>query len=168
MPVQLVTQTIQLILAPVVLVTSIAIMINGMLQQYGAANDRLRALARERLQLLRTPEGTIARLDTQLDAFTTERIGEIDRQIPLLLRRHRQIHNAVLTEYSAVLVLVASMIVIALSAASRSGPLATAALIIFLMGTVMMLVGILLYAVEIRMSDDAVAFESRRVLQLGK
>lgn len=168
MSVQLVAQTIQLILAPVVLVTSIAIMIGGMLQQYSATNDRLRALARERLQLLRTPEGAIARLDRKLDDFTTERISEIDRQIPELLRRHRLIHNAVLTEYSAILVLVVSMIVIAISAATRSGPVATAALILFLAGTVTMLTGILLIATEIRISDSAVSYESQRVLMLGK
>ena len=168
MSVQLVTQTIQLILAPVVLVTSTAILLNGMLQLYSATIDRLRALAHERLQLLRTPEGAIARLDDKLDAFTTERISEIDRQIPQVMRRHTLIHNAVLTEYSAILVLVVSMIVIAVSAASRSGPVATAALILFLIGTVTMLAGILLFALVVRISDAAVSYESRRVLMLGK
>ncbi|MGH2515298.1 MAG: DUF2721 domain-containing protein, partial [Ktedonobacterales bacterium] len=152
MSVQLVAQTIQVILAPVVLVTSIAIMIGGMLQQYSATNDRLRALVRERFQLLRTPEGAIARLTDTRDAFSAERIAEIDRQLPQLLRRHRLIHNAVLTEYAAILVLVVSMIVIAISAASRSGSVATAALILFLLGTVTMLAGILLIAMEIRVS----------------
>jgi len=166
MSVQLVAQTIQATLAPVVLITSIAIMIGGMLQQYSATNDRLRALAQERLQLLRTPDGAIATLDSPLDAFTTERISEIDQQMPLLLHRHRLIHNGVLTEYCAILVLVASMIVIAISAATHSNP--TAALIVFLIGTVIMLAGILLVAMEIRISDDAVSFESRRVLTLGK
>lgn len=80
MAIQLVAQTIQVILALVVLITSIAIIIGGMLQQCSGTNDRLRALARERLQLLRTPEGAIARLDgAKLDEYTAERISEIDQ-----------------------------------------------------------------------------------------
>jgi cytochrome bd-type quinol oxidase subunit 2 len=168
MSVQLVAQTIQLILAPVVLVTSIAIMVSGMLQLYSNTNDRLRTLARERLQLLRTPEGAIARLDDKLDAFTTERLSEIDRQMPQLIRRHTLIHNAVLAEYAAILVLVISMIIIAISAATRSGPVATAALILFLIATVTMLAGVVLFAYVIRISNGAVSYEAQRVLMLGK
>jgi Protein of unknown function (DUF2721) len=140
-----------------------------MLQQYSATNDRLRALARERLQLLRTPEGAIAQLDgAKLDEYTTERIGEIDRQMPQLMRRHEIIHNAVLAEYSAILILVVSMVVIAVSAATRSSPTATAALILFLGATLAMLAGIALIASEIRLSKAAVSYEARRVLMLGK
>jgi uncharacterized membrane protein YphA (DoxX/SURF4 family) len=46
-------RTIQLILAPVVMVTACAILLAGLLSRFAALNDRLRLLARERLDLLR-------------------------------------------------------------------------------------------------------------------
>jgi hypothetical protein len=140
-----------------------------MLQQYSGTNDRLRALARERLQLPRTPEDAIARLDgAKLDEYTAERISEIDQQVPEPLRRHEIIHNAVLAKYFAILILVVSMIMIAVAAATCSGPTATAALVLFLGATLVMLAGIVLIALEGRFSNAAVSYEARRALMLGK
>ena len=50
-----VTRTIQLILAPVVMITACALLLNGLLSRYDALNARLRIMGRERLDLLRTP-----------------------------------------------------------------------------------------------------------------
>jgi Protein of unknown function (DUF2721) len=52
-------KTIQLILAPVVMVTACGVLLNGMLSHYAAINDRIRTLVGERLGLtLLTPPRT--------------------------------------------------------------------------------------------------------------
>ena len=53
---------------------------------YTSVGDRIRALTRERLDLLR--EGK--------SRFAGERLEEIDAQLPELLHRHRLIHDALL------------------------------------------------------------------------
>jgi hypothetical protein len=106
---------ISFVVAPVVMITSCAILIGGMLTQYGANNERLPALARERLDHLRMLGAMNSRLPPvtgsadapgpQLlaDTFTAERLREIDVQLPQLLRRHKHVHDALLTTYGAIL-----------------------------------------------------------------
>ena len=87
MDTQMIGQIIQFIVAPVVMISSCALILNGLLARYGAINDRLRLMTHERLELLRTDKN---------DPLTAERVSEIDRQIPILLHRHKQLHDAVL------------------------------------------------------------------------
>ncbi len=49
MNLDMVARTIQLVLAPVVMVTTAALILNGVLGRYSAVNDRLRVMALERL-----------------------------------------------------------------------------------------------------------------------
>jgi hypothetical protein len=168
MTVETIGRTIQLILAPVVMVTSCAILVGGMLTLYGNINDRLRALAHERLDLLRTPNGTLDSAAMASDSYQHERLYEIDGQLPGLLRRHEMVHNAVLATYAAILVFVLSMFVIAMAAILSSPALATMALVIFLLGTGVLLIAVLQIALQVRISNDAVQYEVRRVMGLGK
>src|SRR3954454_3663589 len=104
MNVETVARSIQLILAPVVMVTACAILLQGLVARYNALHDRLRAISRERLDLhYAGPGEDLERIG--------ERIREIDHQIPDLLQRHRLIQNSVLCVYSAVMVFIASMFV---------------------------------------------------------
>jgi hypothetical protein len=103
-----IAQTIQLILAPVVMVTACAILVGGIVSHYAAINDRLRTLTRERLDLLRGPNGALSSAFTSGDAFRTERLQEIDRQVPHLARRLDLIHHALLAVYGAILIFVLS------------------------------------------------------------
>lgn len=167
MTAQEIGQAIQTILAPVVIVTSCAILIGGMLTLYGATNDRMRALSRERLDLLRTSGGALSMTIAKPDEYTTERLIEIDRQLPQLLSRHKRIHDAILVEYCAILLLVACMFVIAVSVATHSSPVANAALGLFLAGIAVMLAGVGVMAREIWRSHITVAYEVERVLMLG-
>jgi hypothetical protein len=48
----LVARTIQLILAPVVMISSAAVILNGLLAHYGEVNARIRAMDRERFDLV--------------------------------------------------------------------------------------------------------------------
>ncbi|HEY7093305.1 MAG TPA: hypothetical protein VH393_09015 [Ktedonobacterales bacterium] len=57
MSIETITRAIQFILAPVVMVSSCAILLTGILTVYNNLSDRLRAFTRERLELLRGKDG---------------------------------------------------------------------------------------------------------------
>jgi hypothetical protein len=158
---------IQIILAPAVMITSCALIVGGVLSQHAAINNRLRALARERLDLLTAPDGTLNLSQTRAHSAHAERLREIDGEIPLLMRRHVLVRNAALALYSAIAILVISMFVIAI-AILESGPVLRAiALVVFLLGTASTLLGVILMAYELRLSHDAIHYEVQRVLDLG-
>jgi hypothetical protein len=168
MSVEAIARTIQLMLAPVVMVTSCALLVGGMLTRYTAINDLMRALTRERLELLRGQGGALSVVAMAGDAFKEERLHEIDTQLPSLLRQHELIHHGALATYLAISLFVLSMFVIALAAGSSSAALATTALVVFLLGTAALLVGVLLIGLEIRISNQAVRYQVERVIGLGK
>jgi len=157
---------IQIILAPAVMITSCALIVGGVLSQHTSINNRLRTLARERLDLLTAPDGTLNLSQTISHPAHAERLGEIDAEIPRLLRRHELVRNAALALYSAIAILVISMFAIAI-AVLESGPvLSTIAIVIFLLGTASALLGTILMAYELRISHDAIHYEIQRVLDL--
>jgi hypothetical protein len=153
-------KTIQLILAPVVMVTACGILLTGMLAHYSSINDRIRALAAERLGLvlLAPAEGH--------EALARERLTEIDHQVPTLIHRHHLVHHGILLGYTAVVTLVVSMFVIAAAALADSSVLGTIALFVFLAGTASLMVGTGFVAVEVRGSHATVAYEAMRVVGL--
>lgn len=155
-----VAQTIQLIIAPVVLITACAIIQGGILGRFIYVGQRIRSLATERLEVLHS-----GKID---DAFSLERLQEIDRQIPLLNRRHRLLQRSVMLIYTAISIFLISMFAIALSVASNAGVAATLALICFLIGTCLLLGGVILAAQEIRMSHQAICYEVDRIASLKK
>ena len=152
--------------APVVLITAAAILSGALLAMYGSVNDRMRAMDRERLETLTGAGGTLLSA-ADVPASGRERLTQFDAQLPMLLRRHRLIHNAVLLLFAAVAVLVLSVIVIAVAVTNRSGAAGTVALVLVLAGTVTLLGGLLLAARSIMISAKAVDYEVRRTLSLG-
>jgi hypothetical protein len=158
MSVAAVTQTIQLILAPVVMVTACAILSGGLIQRYAAINDRLRAMARERLDILFH--------STNEDQFAAERLIEIDTQVPMLIARHHLAHRALFAIYFAVMIFIGDMFVIAMEAISNTDWLATLVVIVFLLGTGMLFLGIVTITTEVSRSQRAVEYEVVRVLNL--
>jgi hypothetical protein len=166
MDVEMVARIIQLILAPVVMVSACAIIQGGLLGHYAAINDRLRAMTRERLDLLGCKhEGGSA--DPTTVSFTAERLQEIDHQIPDLLHRHKLTHDAVLAVYCAILFFVVDMFTMAIAVITNSNGVAATALVIFLMSTSVLLLGVSLTVMEIRTSHRAIHYEVQRVVSLG-
>jgi hypothetical protein len=163
-----VSRTIQLILAPVVMVSACSILVGGLQAHYASINDRLRAMTRERLDLLRGLHGDPGKGAGEADRFALERLEEIAHQVPDLLFRHRRVHDAVLAVYAAILIFVASMFVIAFTAAVDADLTATAALLVFPMGVGALLVGVVFIAVEVRISHRALQYEVGRIEVLGK
>jgi hypothetical protein len=159
-------RTIQLVLAPGVMITSCGIIINGVLVRYGAISDRMRAIARERLELVWGSPGQPVGDPKDAGRYVTERLEEIDHQMPLLLQRHRLLRNCLQALYLAMLVFVVSMFVIGLAAWVDTSSPTLAALFVFLSGQVILLVGLYWNATEIRVSNQAVEYEAQRVGRL--
>ena len=157
---------IQAMVAPVVLITTAAILSGALLTMYGSVNDRMRAMNRERLDILTGAAGTLLSA-SDVPPAGRERLTQIDTQLPMLLRRHRLLHNAVLVIYAGVAVLVLSVIAIGVAVTGRSGAAGTTALALVLAGTVMLLGGLLFAARSIMISMDAIDYEVRRALSLG-
>src|SRR5919197_449918 len=113
MDLEMVARTIQLIIAPAVMITACCIFTNGLLGHYAAIGERLRVTVRERIDLLRemdvgTPSGLIAQ----------ERLEDIDFQIPNLLRHHLFVRTSLAGTFIAIVVYILDMFVIAYSTLS--------------------------------------------------
>ncbi len=160
-------RTISLILAPAVMISSCAIFLNGIITRYESVGARMRAMHHERLELLHGLEHTTSSGVPGV-GFSTHRIHEIEVQLPRLLRRHKLLRNAVLTENTAIVLFVASMFSIALAALTNSTLIANAALLIFLIGTGALLVGVIITTLELSRSQLEVAFEIQDGLMLKK
>ncbi len=157
MDVETLARAIQSILAPVVMISACAITLGGLWGHASAINDRLRTLNHERLDLWRAPSA---------DAYTTERLLEIDTQTPILMGRHRRVLEAIVTMYVAILVYIASMFAIA--GAVLLNISATLALLLFLAGTLLLLVAIVLAILEIRTAQTVIEYEVNRVASLRR
>ncbi len=157
-----VTRIIQVIIAPVVMVTTCAILSGGLLNHYSTISDRLRAIALERLDLLRAVGNATA------DPLTVERLDEFKTQVPDLLGRLKMMRDAVLALYASVAVFVVDMFVIALSAVTNFDWIASGVLIVFLVGVALLLLSVTITAREIRWSHRAVTYEAERGLELQR
>lgn len=155
-----VSQTIQFILAPAVMISACAIILGGILGRYATVNDRLRALNRERLELIR--ECYLQKPDP----LSNERLSEIDRQVPDLLRRLKLAHDAVFVMYGAIAVFVATTLVIALAAQTNSTLISTIALLMFLVGMSVLFVSLALTLLEVGLAQRAITYEVLQVASL--
>ena len=167
MTIDSIIRTISLILAPAVMISSCAIFLNGIITRYESVGARMRAMHHERLELLQGLEHTTSS-GVPSGGFSTHRIHEIEVQLPHLLQRHKLLRNAVLAENSAIAFFVTSMFIIALAALTNSSLIATAALLIFLIGTGVLLVGVIITTLELSRSQREVTYEIQDGLKLRK
>jgi hypothetical protein len=164
MSIDTIIRTISLILAPVVMVSSCAIFLNGLFGHYQTISARLRAMHRERLELLQTVDvSTAAKRPVNI---TIQRILEIDTQLPKMLRRHELMRDAVVAICGAVCIFITSMFIIALASATNSSLAAVIALIAFLLGTGALLVGVITTTIELYQSHREVSYEIQHGLSL--
>jgi len=91
MNLEMIVRTIQLIIAPAVMITACCIFTNGLLGHYAAIGERLRITVRERVDLLRLREKEVANISGMV---ATGRLADIDFQVPSLLRHHLLVRNA--------------------------------------------------------------------------
>jgi hypothetical protein len=168
MNIESVVRTISLVIAPAVLITSCAILLGGLLQRYEALSTRMRAMNQERFELLRgvPPAGDSAPGATA--RLTEERRQEIDAQLPRILGRHRMLRDAIVLLYLAILVFVLSMCLIALAVVTEAAVVAALTLIVFLVGTGLLLGATLFTVLEVYRSYREVAYEVERTLQFRR
>jgi hypothetical protein len=161
MSAQTIAMTIQWIIAPVVMISACSIFVNGLLSRYAAVNDRMRAMARERLELCFVADGAVS-------AFNRERLAQIDHQLPELLDRHKQLRDSVMLHYIAVTLFILDMFVIAATAAMPEVLwLPTAVLVVFLSSTGAFFIGVLVAVREVRASHHTVMYEVERIETLN-
>jgi hypothetical protein len=163
MNIDTITRIIQLVLAPVVIVTACSILVGSLQQRYALINERLRALSRELFDF-----NYAERALAEDNPRAAERQKEINFQIPLLLKRHRLAHHAVLAVYCAAAIQIIDMFVIALVGVYSLAWLAPTVLLLFLSSLLLLLAGVVFTALEIWSSRRAVEYEVERVLNAPK
>jgi Protein of unknown function (DUF2721) len=153
--------------APVVLLTVGGMLTNGLLGAYSGVSDRLREMTRERIEIRSGPDGTVLDL-AKVGAIGRERLAEIDHQVPTILARLHRTRIALLLIYIAIAVFGLSIIAIAVAVSEDSEAFGQAALGLVLAGTVLLLVGIVVAAISLVSSADAITYAVERTRSLGK
>jgi hypothetical protein len=118
---------------PVVLITVSVVFGNGLLTASIATRDRMFGLNRERLGILRGPNGELLHEDGAPPA-DRERLVQIRNQMPLMIRRIRHLRTALLLVWASVGVLVLSVIALAVAVTARSEAFAFTALALVIAG----------------------------------
>jgi hypothetical protein len=168
MNIETMIRTISLIVAPVVMVTSCALFLNGLLQRYHAISSTMRMMHRERLDLLRGIGKSADDALASIDGITADRLHEIETQLPNMLLRHNLIQHAVLVVDVAILVFVLSMFIIAIANMTNSAWMAIVALFFFLAGMGVLLIGVAFTTLEVYRSQRELTYEIQHGLSLGK
>lgn len=163
MPIEEASRILELILAPVVMVTSCAIIASAVLTHYSGIGDRMRALARERLELLDTGRG-----DPAAGPLVRERLDQIEEQIPNLILRHKQVRDAMVLIWVSLFLFIADTFVIGAVVVSAYQPAAAAVVAVFLAGTAVLSAAVLMIAIEVRISHLAAEREATRVMGLPR
>jgi hypothetical protein len=157
---------ISAMVAPVVLVTSGVVLLGGAINAYGLVADRLFRLTRERVGILSGPDGEL--LDVaSLPAADSERLTEIDAQVPMVLQRVRRLRATAGALYCALGLLVAAVIVIGVAEVSGSLAVAYTALALVLAGAVALFAAVALAVGILVRSADTVTYEAQRTRGLG-
>lgn len=164
MSAQTVAQTIQLILAPVVMITACAFITSGLMTRFVRINDRMRNLARERFDLLRTASQDPSARD---DLFFQQRLRETNLQLPRSLHRHQILRNALLFVYCAMATFIVDMFTIGMSALLNQSWLASVALGIFLLGTTLVFFAVILEIIEVIRSHHGLNEEVQNIAALS-
>ena len=163
MDLQMVARTIQLIIAPAVMITSCCIFGAGLLAHYSSIGERLRLTVRERIDLLRETDAS-----APLGLIEKERLEDIDDQIPNLLRHHLLIRTSLAGTLSAMIFYIMDMFVIAFSVISNRAGLYSAILVIFLVGVAFQMIGVIYALLDAFMSHTIISYETRHAISLEK
>lgn len=165
---------ISLILAPVVMISSCTLFMNGLLQRYDSLSARLRAMHIEHMELLRAirEENAANQCDPRetgsLCNFNKERLVELESEMPHLLKRHRLQWHAILAAEISIGTLVLSMFEIGFHVITHMPWVESVALFTLLVGALVFLTCIMITAVEFTTSPKAVTFEVNHGLELGR
>jgi hypothetical protein len=153
--------------APVVLLTVGSMLSNGLLGAYSGVSGRLREMTRERIEIRTGPDGELLEL-ANVGAVGRERLAEIDHQVPMILRQLHRARVALLLIYSAIVLFGLSIIAIAVAVSQEFEAFGQAALGLVLTGTVVLIVGLVVAAISLARSADAISYAIERTRSLGR
>ncbi len=155
---EMVTRTIQLIIAPVVMITSCCILGSGLLAHYSSLGEHLRLTFRDRLELKRKPElGSSSSLTDYIDA-----------QLSALLHRHQLVRTSLVSVLIAIVFFIVDMFTIAFSVVLNKPGLSSSVLILFLAGVASLLVGLLYAVFDVYLSHSFFTHETGQVISMEK
>src|ERR1051325_1018711 len=163
MNLEMIARTIQLIIAPAVMITSCCIFGAGLLTHYAGIGERLRLTVRERVDLVREMSD-----EKGTHVIAKERLEDLDEQIPQLLRHHWLMRTSLVGVLLAMIFYILDMFVIAFSVIANQASLYSLIVVVFLLGVASQLVGVIYTVVDVFMSHRIYAFETRHVLLLEK
>ncbi|GCE24664.1 hypothetical protein KDA_01480 [Dictyobacter alpinus] len=165
---------ISLILAPVVMISSCTLFMNGLLQRYDSLSARLRAMHIEHMELIHliqkenSENPSDPREINALRDLNRERLKELEFEMPHLLTRHKLQWNAILAAEITIGVLVLSMFEIGFHAITRISWLEMAAMFTLMLGALIFLTCIMITAFEFAASPKSIVFEVQHGLKLSK
>jgi len=160
MPDEAIIKTIDLIIAPVVMITACAIIVNGLIVRYAALAEKVRATHAEQMKLLE--------IDLQLSALKRHQLEELEELLPDLLDHHHQVHDALVAVYLAILIFLLDMIAIAVAVSTHQSWLSQVVVIIFLIGVAILFWSMVQIALELRSSHGLIQREVHQNCRLCK
>ncbi len=147
--------------APVVLITLAAIFSNGLLAVGASLADNVNAMSRERLGILRGPDGEMLDEDS-VPPIDHERLMQITEMMPLMIRRVRRLRTAVVIIWIAIGLFMLSVAAIAVAVTARSECFGFVALALVMAGVAGVFVGVASIIGPAARSADAVVGGTRR------
>ncbi|HYK28175.1 MAG TPA: DUF2721 domain-containing protein [Streptosporangiaceae bacterium] len=159
-------QAIEAMVTPVVFITVGGLFTNGLMVAVTTIGTRLHDLDRERLDILGGPNGELL-TENQLTPVDRERLDIIRGEVPMLMRRVQGIRRAIMIVYTAMALLVLSVIFIAASIPDESVPLAYVALGFVVAGVVAVFIAITIAVRVAAKSANALRYETGRLDELG-
>jgi hypothetical protein len=169
MNIETVVHIINLILAPAIMITGCALILNGLLLRYESIGGRLRLMHIELLVLLHKLEQEDADHSEKSQSIDRVRRMEIEQQIPRLIQRYTIVRNALVMVEIAGIAFVIDMFAIALGELIPFfSPLTTTPLIGFLFAVTFLLISLTLSIIEAFRSHREVVYEATRGLHFSQ
>jgi len=148
----------------VILISAGGLFANGLLAADTACSERLHELNSKRLSLLGEPGENLT--ENQVSDINMGRLELIDHQVPLVMKRIRGLRDACVLVYSAMALLVLSIILIAAAIPDSSVALAYTALALVACGVMIQFAAMILATRVMVRSADTLTYETRRTDEL--
>ncbi len=153
-----VTKIIGAILVPVVMVSTCALLLNGVVLRYRAVEDLLRSFHQEWWNLTTSsPDHNSPRIG---------RIHHLERLIPKLLRHHHLLHQVLVLIYASILIFILDMLTIAISESILISWFPYFVLVVFLIGVGILCWSLALTCYEVYASHNFIQIELERACRL--
>ena len=151
MDVATLTQQIQYVLTPAVMISSAALFLLGFQNKFSSLAGRFRVLNHERRVLF---------LKRHRDEADNERLENLNSQIASLVRRAWQVKNVILLTYAAIVCFVVTSVLIFLNVYFKF-VLYHVIVAVFIMGVLLLLAGAFLMMAEVALAFHIIKLESR-------